>query len=92
MQLIQLSFPMIVSVCLGATGAVLANMISFIMIGKINEKVPENERMSYIGSGTNVRQRFKQLYPGNKLLYILNACIAMMVLAFIVSIKFFVLQ
>jgi hypothetical protein len=31
----------------GTSAAVLANMISYIMIGKINERVPESERISF---------------------------------------------
>jgi len=42
-------------------------MVSFIMIGKINERVPESERISYFWWGTEVRKRYKQLYPASKL-------------------------
>jgi hypothetical protein len=72
--------------------AVLANMISFIMIGKINERLPESERISYFWWGTEVRKRFKQLHPGNKLVFLLDSCVVMMIVCFIFLIKFWVLS
>ncbi len=91
MQLMgQISLPVIIAGSLMATGAVLANMISFIMIGKINLLARERERISYLWWGTNVRRQFKQLYPGNKLVFFLDACFAMMVLSFIVLVRFWV--
>jgi hypothetical protein len=73
-----------------ATSAVLANMISFIMIGKINTLLPESERVSYLWWGTGVRKQFKQLYPGNKLVFLLDSCLVMMILCFIVLVRFWV--
>ena len=91
MQLIaQISWPIVLAVCLGATATVLANMISFIMIGKINERLSEKERISYLWWGTEVRKRFKHLYPGNRLILLLDSCFAMMVLCLIFLIRFWV--
>lgn len=91
MQLmLHISWPIVVAACLGTTAIVLANMISFVMIGKINLRVPENERISYLWWGTEVRKRFKQLYPGNKLILLLDSCFVMMVLCFILLIRFWV--
>ncbi len=74
----QLSLPIAASaiVCglLFGSFAILANMISFIMIGKINERAPENERISYFWWGTEVRRRFKSLYPDSKLTRFLDLC------------------
>jgi len=88
--MIHISLPVFLVGCFGATAAVLSTMISFIMIGKINEKLPEKERISYIGSGTNVRHRFKQLYSGNKLVILLDSCLVMMILCFIFIVRFWV--
>jgi hypothetical protein len=91
MQLItQISLPVICAGCLMASLAVLANMISFTMIGKINERSPESERISYFWWGTQVRMRFKQLYPGSRLVLLLDSCVAMMILCFIFLIRFWV--
>ncbi len=70
------------------TAAVLANMISLIMIGKINTRLPESERMSYLGGGTDVRRRFKQFYPGDKLVFLLDSCVVIMILCFLFLVKF----
>jgi hypothetical protein len=83
MQLMtQISWPVIIAGCVGGSAAITANMISLIMIGKINEKLPESERMSYVGWGTDVRKRFKELYPGNKLTFFLDSCMVLMALSF----------
>ena len=56
MQLVtQISMPVFVAVCLLATAAILSNMISFIMIGKINVLRAENQRISCLSWGTGVR-------------------------------------
>jgi hypothetical protein len=60
------------------------------MIGKINERLPESERISYFWWGTEVRKRFKQLYPGNRLVFLLDSCAVMMILCFIFLIRFWV--
>ena len=87
---LRVSWWVIVAGCLGASSAVLANMISLMMIGKINERLPENERISYFWWGTEVRKRFKQLYPGNRLVLLLDSCVVMMILSFILLIRFWV--
>lgn len=91
MQLIdQISWPVILAVGIGTTATVLANMLSFIMIGKINVLLPERERISYLWWGTGVRKQFKKLYPGNKLVLLLDACFVIMILSFIFLVKFWV--
>ncbi len=82
--------PVIIAACLMGSFAVLANTFSFIMIGKINEWLPENERVSYLRWGTDVRRRFKQLYPKNRLVFLLDSCIALMLCCFIFLIGFWV--
>ena len=86
----QISWPVIIAVCLGTSSAVFANLISFVMIGKVNERVPESERISYLRWGTEVRRRFKLLYPGNRLVLLLDCCLALMILCFVLGIKFWV--
>jgi hypothetical protein len=80
----------IVIALLGGSFAIFANMVSFIMIGKINERVPENERISYFWWGTEVRKRYKQLYPASKLALLANFCFILMVLFFLLLIRFWV--
>jgi hypothetical protein len=80
---IQISLRDLIAGCVGASSAVFANLISFVMIGKINERVPESERISYLWWGTGVRRRFKELYPGNKLAFLLDSCVVLMILSFV---------
>ncbi len=91
MQLIaQISWPVVVACCVFTSAAVLANMISFVMIGKINARSPESERISYVLWGTEVRRRFKRLFPGNNLVFLLDSCVALMILSFIFLVRFWV--
>ena len=79
MQLTTLiPLPVIILACLGGSFAVLANMLSFVMIGKINETRVENERISYFCWGTEMRNKFKQLYPENRPTYLLHFCVVLM--------------
>ena len=86
----SIPLPAIVIALLGGSFAIFANMLSFIMIGKINERVPENERISYFWWGTEVRKRYKQLYPTGKLALLANLCLILMVLCSLLLIKFWV--
>ena len=72
----------VIFMCLSGSGAILANMISFVMIGKINERVPPSERISYIIWGTEVRRKYKELYPESHLTLLLGFCIFLMVACF----------
>src|SRR5580704_12251977 len=82
--------PVIIVACLGGSFAILANMVSFIMIGKINERVPEHERISYFWWGTEVRKRYKQLYPEGKLASFADAATVLLVLGFVLIVWFWV--
>jgi len=56
----QLTLPFtvrdIVIALIGGSFAIFSNMLSFIIIGKINERVPESERISYFWWGTEIRK------------------------------------
>ena len=66
----------------GATFAIAANMVALAMVGKINEKLPENERMSYLGWDASVRRKYKILYPHGKLVYVFDMLVALVVACF----------
>ena len=86
----HVSWPLICAVCIGTSAAVLANMISFVMVGKINQRSPEANRISYLWWGTEVRRRFKQLYPGDRLVLVLDSCVAIMAVCFVLVVRFWV--
>jgi hypothetical protein len=91
MQLIDhLSWQVLASLCLMISAAVLANIISFIMIGKINVRLPEDQRVSYLWWGTEVRKTFKRLYPGDRFVLLLDGCVVVMIVCFICLVKFWV--
>ncbi|OLE85586.1 MAG: hypothetical protein AUG07_04290 [Acidobacteria bacterium 13_1_20CM_2_60_10] len=91
MQLMTLvPLHIIIAGCLMGSFAVLCNMLSFMMIGKINARVPENERVSYFWWGTEVRKRYKKLYPQSRLVFLLDLSLIFMVLCFLFLIRFWV--
>jgi hypothetical protein len=65
-------------------------MLSFVMIGKINERVPENERISYFWWSAEVRKRYKLLCPASKLALLADLFLILMVLCFLLLIRFWV--
>jgi hypothetical protein len=91
MQLaVSVPLRVIVIALLGGSFAIFANMLSLIMIGKINERVPENERISYFRWGTEVRKKYKQLYPASKLALLVDLCFVLMLFSFLLLVRFWV--
>ena len=80
----QLTFNIreVVFMCLGGSFAILSNLIYFVMIGKINERVPPDQRVSYIWWGSEVKRKYSQLYPDDKLAVMLNVCLTLTVICF----------
>ena len=76
--------------CLGGAAAFTANFVCLLMIKKINARVPEHERISQWYWGSEVRGRFKQLFPGDRLSILLGSCIIAMVVAFVFIVRFWV--
>lgn len=65
-------------------------MVSFIMIGKVNERLPVAERISYLWGTPRVRTRFRRLYPGSRLILLHDSCIVILVLCFIALLRLWV--
>jgi hypothetical protein len=82
----QLSLPIsagaVAIALLGGSFGALSTIISFIMIGKINEGVSETERISYFRWGTEVRKKFKRLHPESRLTFLLDLCVILMLVCF----------
>jgi hypothetical protein len=57
------------------TAAVLATLVFYIMIGKVNDKLPEDQKIpyflsfsySYFQKPTVVRREYKRFYPSGRL-------------------------
>lgn len=76
----HIAWPLICAACLGVSAG-HRGRFPFIMIGEINERVPEDDRISYF-RGSEVRKRFKQLYPGNRLILLLDSCFGVIIICF----------
>ena len=74
----------------GSAAAVSANVISWRMIGMINTKVSETERISYVLWSGEVRPRFKRLFPNHRLAHLLDVSVVVMVLSFAALVRFWV--
>ena len=86
----HIPWPVIPAACLGVFSALLANLVSFRMIEKLNTRLPERERISYVWWGSEVRRTFKQTYPRDKMVVALDASVVTMVLCFLVVIRYWV--
>ena len=65
-------------------GIASANVTAFMMIRKINRVVPQNERESYLSRSLRYRGKYKSLFSRDKLFWIHDCSIALMILSFIV--------
>jgi hypothetical protein len=70
--------------------AIAANILSFVMIAKVNERVPEAEQISYLRWGTEVQKRYKELYPTTKLPILVNICVVIMLVGFAFLVRYWV--
>lgn len=76
------SLPVIVASCLGGVSALLANLISIMMVEKINEGLPEGRRLSIFWWGTEIRKEFKHRCPSSRLALFRDACVVLVILCF----------
>jgi hypothetical protein len=59
----------IVASIIGGISGLAASLAGLEMAGKVNKKVPESERVSEILWDPAVRKKFKDLYPGERLVW-----------------------
>lgn len=83
-------WPGILAGCLGGAAALSANLICLTMIARMNQQLPASEQISSFWWGSEVRHRFKRMFPSSKLVFMLDACVVAMVLCFIATIRFWV--
>lgn len=57
-------------------------MLSYVMVGQINQRLPENERISYLWWDLRVRKKHREMYPESKLASLFDLCGILMVLCF----------
>lgn len=63
--------------------AVTLNMLALIMIGKINQKLPLDERVSYFNWGSGIKKQYRGLYPESNLIIIVRVCEILLILCFV---------
>jgi hypothetical protein len=83
-----MGFPIqaLIAVAVGASAALLANMLALMIVGQINQALPQTEHMSYLWYDLRIRKRHRQLYPNSKLVFLLDTSIFVMFMSFLVFI------
>jgi hypothetical protein len=69
----------------GGSIAIFANFVAVIMVGKVNGRVPENDRISYVWWSSRVVDKYRQLYPTGRLALLLRVAEVSLVVWFLVS-------
>lgn len=83
MQIAGFPLKAIIAAAAGGSFAIVLNMLALVLIGKINEKVQPDKRVSYFVWGSGIKKQFRQLYPDSKLLVVMRLCEAGLLLSFI---------
>jgi hypothetical protein len=72
----------LIIIVIGASFAILGNMLAYVIVGQINQRVLDKEQFSYLWWDLRIRKKHKQLYPGSKLVLLFDLCGILMVLCF----------
>ncbi len=64
--------------------AILLNMLTLVIIGKINESLPERERISYLNWTSKVYKQYRRIYPRGKLVLMVRIGMVAMLACFLV--------
>jgi hypothetical protein len=86
----HISWQVVTVACIGAGCALTANLLSFKMIEKLNNKLPEQRQISYLWWGTEVRRDYKQMYARDGIVIVHDLCLAGVVLSFLLALKYWV--
>ena len=82
MQMTSIFLRVIILGLVGGSFAVAANMIALMIIGQINQNLPQEERISYVWWGTGIRKLHHQFYPKSRLVLLMDLCGICMVICF----------
>lgn len=77
--------PTLIAIAVCGLSGFAANMFYFEMIDKINERVSEKEQISWIWWGTEVRGKYRRLYPEGRLTRYADGCTVLMVISIFFS-------
>ncbi len=71
----------------GASCAILANMLMLIIVGQINRKLPDDKQISYFWWRLKeVSEQYRRFYPKGRLLLLMYMCGAVMILCFFLTV------
>jgi hypothetical protein len=73
----------VIAALIGGSFAIILNQLALVMIGKINEKLEPDRRISYFHWGSGIKQQFRQLYPDSKLIVVVRVDELGLVLSFV---------
>ena len=86
--MIQIPLKTILLLALGASAAIVANMLTVIMIGQVNRKLPEKEQISYVSWDIGKVFHFhRAFYPRSKFIHLIAICGAVMLASFVVLVS-----
>ena len=90
------SLPVIIAVVIGSISGFTGNTLYLQMIDKINEYLPEKDQIPWIRvpwktpSVKEIRRKYKMLYPDGGLVRLVDGCTALMVICFLVLLRYWV--
>lgn len=85
MRLIEFPTSLLIIAAIGGSLAIIANMLALIMIGKINERAGEKEKVSYIWWGSGIIKQYRGFYPASKLPLLFWTVEVLLLLTFLVG-------
>ena len=88
MQIFGFPVRALIVVVIGASAALLANMLGLIIVGQLNQKLPIDRPISYFWYDLRIRKQHHQLYPNSKLILLLNLCIIVIIVSVVLFILF----
>src|SRR5215471_3980570 len=89
------SLPVIIAMVILVISGFTGNMLYLHLIDKINEYLPERDQIPLIRVPwkppvKNIRRRYKMLYPDGRLVRLFDCCTALMVICFLILLRYWV--
>ena len=82
--MIQLPFNTFLPLAIGASAAIVANMLTLIMVGQVNRKLSQSEQISYVSWDiAKVFRYHRGFYPRSKMVYLTAICGVVMLASFV---------
>ena len=76
-----------IALAVAGTLIVVGNLIFYAMLGQVNARLPESERLSYVGfhflKNRRIFKLYRQFFPNGRLLLAYRICVAVVILSMI---------